>query len=68
MPGNIVDLQGKVVGRHNGLHSYTIGQGARLGGQKRKMFVARKNTATNEIVVVDRGLSASWLKMKNYYS
>jgi tRNA-specific 2-thiouridylase len=30
-PGEIVDRQGKVLGRHRGLHSYTIGQRRGLG-------------------------------------
>lgn len=55
VPGNIVDMHGNVLGRHKGMHAYTIGQGAKLSGQKQKMFVARKNKATNEIVIVDRG-------------
>lgn len=54
-PGNIVDLSGKILGRHSGLYAFTIGQGARLGGMKGKMYVARKDKHTNQIVVVDRG-------------
>lgn len=54
-PGDIVDLHGQRLGQHTGFHTYTIGQRVRLGGLKHKMFVARKNKATNEIVVVDRG-------------
>jgi len=50
-PGRIVDTDGKVVGTHQGLWMYTIGQGARVPGMKTRMFAARKNTATNELVV-----------------
>ncbi|KAF8344154.1 tRNA-specific 2-thiouridylase [Cantharellus anzutake] len=53
--GNIVDLGGTILGQHNGLHRYTIGQRAGLGGRKSRTFVAQKRTDTNEIVVVDRG-------------
>jgi tRNA U34 2-thiouridine synthase MnmA/TrmU len=51
-PGNIVSWKGETVGTHNGLWTYTIGEGARLGGMKEKWFVARKDIAQNEIVVV----------------
>ena len=52
-PGNIVDMAGKIIGRHNGLWFYTIGQrkGIRLSGGP--YFVARKNRAKNELVVTD---------------
>ncbi len=48
-------MEGRILGKHGGLHNYTIGQGAGLGGQKSRMFVARKKIDTNEIVVVDKG-------------
>lgn len=51
-PGDFVDPSGRVVGRHAGLHTLTIGQGARIAGQPTRYFVARKCAATNTIVVV----------------
>lgn len=52
-PGPIVDLTtDRVLGTHNGIWSYTIGQGARIPGMPQKMFVARKDAARNEIYVV----------------
>ncbi len=55
--GNIVTPQGRVLGQHDGLMFYTIGQrkGIRLGGGSgdgRPWFVAEKRLETNELVVV----------------
>ena len=43
---------GNVLGRHQGLYSYTIGQNARIKGMAQKMFVARKDPKENAIYVV----------------
>jgi tRNA U34 2-thiouridine synthase MnmA/TrmU len=51
-PGTIVSCTGEQLGTHDGLCTYTIGQGARLPGMKEKWFVARKDVASNEMVVV----------------
>ncbi|GAA5996240.1 tRNA-5-taurinomethyluridine 2-sulfurtransferase [Rhodotorula paludigena] len=53
-PGNIELEDGKVVGTHNGLWRYTIGEGARLSGFPEKMFVGRKDVARNVVVVVPK--------------
>lgn len=52
-PGNIVNLNGEVVGRHEGLMYYTIGQrhGLGIGGPGDAWFVVGKNAKTNELVV-----------------
>lgn len=51
-PGPILEIDTKVqLGQHNGLWTYTIGQGARLPGLARKLFVAGKNRQTNAIYV-----------------
>ena len=49
-PGDIV-FEGKVIGRHEGIHRYTVGQ--RLPGlyNERKIYVSAINGAANEIVV-----------------
>lgn len=45
-PGPIVSaIDGSVLGQHEGLHTLTIGQSARLGGQKEKWFVVGKRIA-----------------------
>ncbi|MFA6547667.1 MAG: tRNA 2-thiouridine(34) synthase MnmA [Candidatus Magasanikbacteria bacterium] len=51
--GNIVDESGKVLGQHDGLAYYTIGQ-RNLGLNSkdgRPMFVVDKNPQTNELIV-----------------
>ena len=40
--GRFIDEQGREVGRHKGSEVWTVGQGARLGGQKRRWYVAAK--------------------------
>jgi tRNA U34 2-thiouridine synthase MnmA/TrmU len=50
--GNIVTPDGVIVGQHEGLWHFTIGQKAKLGGMDQKYFVARKNPKTNEVLVV----------------
>lgn len=54
-PGNIVNLDGKVLGEHRGLHLYTLGQRKGLGVAsnlfKKAYVVVAKRQATNELVV-----------------
>lgn len=52
MPGDFVDMDtGEIVGQHNGIHNYTIGQNISLGGQKEKLFVLRKMKDKKTILV-----------------
>ncbi len=54
-PGKIIDLDsGKVVGKHEGLSWYTIGQrkGMNVGGTGLPLYVADKDLAKNELYVV----------------
>ena len=52
-PGPIVHkLSGKVVGEHNGLWQFTIGQNVRLPGLPRKLYVSTKDIEANTIYVV----------------
>jgi tRNA U34 2-thiouridine synthase MnmA/TrmU len=44
---------GATIGTHQGLWTYTIGQGARLPGLKEKYFVAAKNKKENAIYAVN---------------
>ncbi|GAA5834845.1 hypothetical protein JCM3766R1_003262 [Sporobolomyces carnicolor] len=53
-PGDIEDVDGKVLGRHQGLWNYTVGEGARLSGLPQKMFVARKDVERNVVIVVPK--------------
>ena len=50
-PGEIVDCQGRVVGRHRGYVRYTVGQRRGLGLPGGPWYVARVDSKTNRIVV-----------------
>ena len=56
-PGFVVDLSGNVLGKHNGLFNYTIGQrkGIKIGGQKnflnKPWFVIKKDVDRNVLIV-----------------
>jgi tRNA-specific 2-thiouridylase len=53
--GDIVDLQGTVLGRHTGIHHYTIGQRKGLGiAAPYPLYVARIDVAMNRVVVGTR--------------
>lgn len=50
--GNIVDLNGKVLGKHTGLYNYTIGQRKGLGiSNEVPLFVVGFNSKKNEVIV-----------------
>jgi tRNA-specific 2-thiouridylase len=52
-PGEIVDTQGRVLGRHGGVALYTVGQRRRLGLNidGRPLFVLRVDPRANRVVV-----------------
>lgn len=50
--GNFVDENGKVLGQHNGLHCYTVGQRKGLGiASTGRLFVHALRPETNEVVL-----------------
>jgi tRNA-specific 2-thiouridylase len=54
-PGKIVTSEGAVIGEHQGLHNYTIGQRQRIAvADNHPWFVAVKDTKKNRLIVVDR--------------
>lgn len=54
-PGNFVDTAGNVLGRHDGVSHYTIGQRRGLGvSAADRLYVVRLDTATNTVVLGDR--------------
>ena len=62
--GDIVTPDGKTIGRHDGLHLYTIGQRQRIGvAGSHPWYVAAKDKATNRLVVVERD-DHPWLQAK----
>lgn len=51
-PGNIVTSDGKILGKHNGLYYYTIGQRKGLGiAYKEPLYVIGFNILKNEVIV-----------------
>lgn len=72
-PGNFVDAQGKVVGRHKGIPCYTIGQrrGLGLGGPGGALYVTSLDMDHNRVIVGPnealfskevRAAEASWVE------
>jgi tRNA-specific 2-thiouridylase len=55
-PGPIVDAEGNVVGQHEGIIHYTVGQrrGLRIGGQARPLYVTGVSGKDNSVRVGER--------------
>jgi tRNA-specific 2-thiouridylase len=51
--GEMMTKEGRVVGRHTGIHNFTIGQreGLNLGGLKRPLYVIELDAVNNRVVV-----------------
>lgn len=52
-PGDIVDISGRILGRHTGIINYTIGQrkGLKIGGLKEPLYVTGIDSLHNQIIV-----------------
>ncbi len=59
IPGNIVNTDGKIIGRHNGLDGYTPGQRKGLGAHSGRKFVIELDPQHNRLIIGDE---------KNLYS
>jgi tRNA-specific 2-thiouridylase len=59
-PGDIVDLDGRVLGRHRGVIHFTVGQrrGLGLGGTAEPLYVVRLDAPTRRVVVGARAALA----------
>ncbi|WP_118856017.1 tRNA 2-thiouridine(34) synthase MnmA [Sphingomonas mesophila] len=59
-PGDIVHVDGRVLGRHGGVVHYTIGQrrGLEIGGQAEPLYVVRLEPAERRVVVGPRSALA----------
>ena len=54
--GDIIDLEGRVLGQHRGLIHYTVGQrrGIEIGGQPEPLYVVRLDAARKSVIVGPR--------------
>ncbi len=52
-PGRILDEQGRQVGRHEGIHHFTVGQrrGLNLGGSPQPLYVLRIDAHKHDVIV-----------------
>lgn len=54
-PGDIVDQAGQVLGQHNGIHHYTLGQRKGLGiAAPQPLYVIGLDAGRNQVIVGDR--------------
>ena len=55
-PGDIVDASGRVLGRHTGIHRFTVGQrrGLELGGQAEALYVIGIDAAQGRVIAGPR--------------
>ncbi len=71
-PGEIVDTQGRVLGYHQGIHHYTIGQRKGLGiAAPRPLYVVRIDAERNRVVVGEREEATqgeAWVQQVNWVS
>ncbi len=71
-PGNFVDEQGRILGRHRGILHYTVGQRKHLGlSLGHPVFVKQIRPETDEIVIADDSAlydSEVWCDDLNYMS
>jgi len=67
-PGEIVDMEGRVLGRHDGITHFTVGQrkGLGLSGQGEPLFVLKLDAANARVVVGPRSaLASSAITLRN---
>jgi tRNA-specific 2-thiouridylase len=60
LPGDIVDRQGNAIGRHGGIHRFTVGQrrGLEIGGSPEPLYVLAIDPATNRVIAGPRAALA----------
>ena len=60
VPGDIVDLEGRLIGRHKGILRYTVGQrrGIDIGGSPEPLYVIRVEAEAHRLVVGPRAALA----------
>jgi tRNA-specific 2-thiouridylase len=60
-PGDIVDVAGRIMGRHRGAHRFTVGQrrGLEIGGTPEPLYVVRTDAGANTVTVGPRAALAT---------
>lgn len=59
-PGNITDSEGRIIGRHEGIANYTVGQRKlNIGGLKEPYYVIRIEVEANNVIVGPKNLAYS---------
>ncbi|MCL4135680.1 UNVERIFIED_CONTAM: hypothetical protein GTU68_026569 [Idotea baltica] len=50
--GNIINTKGDIIGKHDGIHSFTVGQrkGLGIGGTKEPLYVLEINSSDNSVI------------------
>lgn len=70
--GDIIDTEGNILGKHNGIHNYTIGQRRGLGvAYAEPLYVVKLDAVMNQVVVSTRdqaGRSECYVKRINWVS
>ena len=67
-PGNFVDEQGNVLGRHKGIHCYTVGQRKGLGvAAEGRLFVHELRPETNEVVLSLEDMFRKEIEVQNVH-
>jgi tRNA-specific 2-thiouridylase len=70
--GDIIDTEGNILGKHNGIHNYTIGQRRGLGiAYAEPLYVVKLDAVMNKVVVSTRdqaGRSECYVKRINWVS
>jgi tRNA-specific 2-thiouridylase len=66
-PGEIVDRAGRVLGRHDGQHEFTVGQRRGLGlSGPEPLYVLKRDAATNRVVVgPEHELAATTVRLED---
>lgn len=64
-PGEIVTADGSVVGRHDGIARYTVGQAKRLGPASQGRIVVGLDAATRRVIVGPRGSGTHDLRLRD---
>ncbi|OGC38259.1 tRNA 2-thiouridine(34) synthase MnmA [candidate division WOR-1 bacterium RIFOXYD2_FULL_36_8] len=52
-PGNLLDTNGNIIGKHNGIIFYTIGQRKGIGAHKKRKYVVEIYSKENTVVIGD---------------